>query len=120
MEISSREITLHLVDIELAISIPPLQKWCLSGTWLDSLTTFLQRHKGELDLSSVDLDGSHTPAIRGGQNFAFQGRKKRKTTNALYLTDRQGLPLAIFEPVIGNHNDLYNIEVQFEVVTATW
>lgn len=25
----------------------------------------------------------------------YQGRKKRKTTNALYLTDRQGLPLAI-------------------------
>merc|ERR1712146_718372 len=44
---------------------------------------------------------------------------KRKTTNALYLTDRQGLPLAMSEPVAGNHNDLYDIEVQFEVVTGT-
>jgi transposase len=95
------------------------RKWCLSGTWLDCWTNLLQRHRGELDLSSVDLDGSHTPAIRGGQDVEYQGRKKRRTTNALYLTDRQGLPLAMSEPVAGNHNDLYNIEVQFEVVTAT-
>lgn len=35
------------------------------------------------------------------------------------MTDRQGLPLAISDPVAGNHNDLFNIEVQFEVVTGT-
>ena len=71
------------------------------------------------DLSSVDLDGSHTPAIRGGEAVEYQGRKKGRTTNALFLTDRQGLPLAMSEPVSGNHNDLFDIEVQFEVVTAT-
>ena len=80
---------------------------------------FLKVHKQDLDLSSVDLDGSHTPAIRGGVDVEYQGRKKRKTTNALYLTDRQGVPLAMSEPVAGNHNDLHDIEVQFEVVTAT-
>jgi hypothetical protein len=48
----------------------------------------------------------------------YQDRKKVKTTNALYLTDK-GVPLAMSEPVAGNHNDLYNIEVQFEIVTAT-
>lgn len=95
------------------------RKWCLSGAFLECWAKLLQRHKRELDLSSVDLDGSHTPAIRGGQNVEYQGRKKRKTTNAIYLTDRQGLPLAMSEPVAGNHNDLYNIEVQFEIVTAT-
>lgn len=95
------------------------RKWCLSGAWKDCWTKFLKRHKGYLDLSSVDLDGSHTPAIRGGANVEYQGRKKRRTTNALYLSDRQGLPLAMSEPVAGNHNDLYDIEVQFEVVTAT-
>jgi len=70
----------------------------------------LDRHRLELDLSSVDLDESHTPAIRGGEKVAYQGRKKRKTTNALYLSDRQGLPIAMSEPLAGNHNDLYNIE----------
>ncbi len=94
-------------------------KWVRSGTFRDCWTKFLKRHGEKLDLSSADLDGSHTPAIRGGQGVAYQGRKKKKTTNSLYLTDRQGLPLAMSEPVAGNHNDLYDIEVQFEVVTAT-
>jgi len=54
----------------------------------------------------VDLDGSHTPALRDGQGVEYQGRKRRKTTKALNLADRQGLPLAMSEPVAGNHNDL--------------
>jgi transposase len=95
------------------------RKWCLSEVLKDCWIQFLKAHKQELDLSSVDLDGSHTPAIRGGIAVEYQGRKKRKTTNALYLTDRQGIPLAMSEPVAGNHNDLHEIEVQFEVVTAT-
>ena len=95
------------------------RKWCLSDTLKHSWITFLKQHKKELDLSSVDLDGSHTPALRGGAEVEYQGRKKRKTTNALYLTDRQGLPLAMSEPQSGHHNDLHNIEVQFEVVTNT-
>ncbi|NER26013.1 MAG: IS5 family transposase [Symploca sp. SIO1C2] len=95
------------------------RKWSVSGAWKSCWTGLLERHGDRLDLSSVDLDGSHTPAIRGGQCVEYQGRKKRKTTNALYLTDRQGLPLAMSEPVSGNHNDLFDIEVQFEVVTAT-
>ena len=95
------------------------RKWCVSKVWQEIWNKLLQKHGKDFDLSSVDLDGSHTPAIRGGQEVEYQARKKRKTTNALYLTDRQGLPLAMSEPVAGNHNDLYNIEVQFEVVTAT-
>lgn len=67
----------------------------------------------------MDIDGSHTPAIRGGEQVEYQGRKKRKTTNALYLFDRQGLPIAMSEPLAGNHTDLYDIEAQFEVVTGT-
>ena len=58
-------------------------------------------------------------AIRCGEDTEYQGRKKRKTINALYLIDRQGLPLAILNPVASNHNDLYDIDVQFEIVTGT-
>lgn len=95
------------------------RKWCVTGVWKTCWIGVLDRHKSGLDLSSVDLDGSQTPAIRGGEEVEYQGRKKRKTTNTLYLSDRQGLPIAMSEPMAGNHNDLYNIEVQFEVVTAT-
>ena len=65
------------------------RKWCLMDTLKQCWIHFLKTHKKELDLSSVDLDGSHTPAIRGGAEVEYQGRKKRKTTNALYLSDRQ-------------------------------
>ncbi len=86
------------------------RKWCKGWSWKDRWVQFL---------SSGDLDGSHTTAIRGGENVEYQGRKKRKTTNALYPADRQGLPLAMSEPVPGNHNDLYEIEVRSEKVFAT-
>ena len=95
------------------------RKWCSTDVLKKSWINILEKNKSKLDLSSVDFYGSHTSAIRGGEEVEYQGRKKRKTTNALYLSDRQGLPLAISNPVAGNHNDLYNIEVQFEVVTGT-
>lgn len=95
------------------------RKWCKSGAWKDCWIKLLSKHKTEIDLSSGDLDGSHTTALRGGQEVGYQGRKKRKTTNALYFTDRQGLPLAISEPVSGHHNDLFEIEVHFEEVIST-
>ena len=41
--------------------------------------------------------------------ISIQGCKKRKTTNAIYVTDRQGIPLAMSTPVSGSHNDVYNI-----------
>ena len=62
-----------------------------------------------IDMSSVDLDGSHTTALRGGECCGYHAYKKRVTTNAIYLTDRQGIPLAMSTPVSGSHNDMYNI-----------
>ncbi|KAA6346479.1 hypothetical protein EZS27_006010 [termite gut metagenome] len=93
------------------------RKWCRNGDWQNSWIQILSNHKSELDLSSADIDGSHTRALRGGEEVAYQGRKKCKTTNALYLTDRQGLPLAIsesnysanlhFYTIYGNANRLF-------------
>ena len=67
-------------------------------------------------MSSVKLDGSHTPAKRGGLAVGYQGRKKCKTTNALFLTDKQGIPLAMSEPVSGNYNDIFDIENSFQKI----
>lgn len=94
-------------------------KWCELDVWKSCWIKLLNTHKTKLDLSSGDLDGSHTTALRGGQEVCYQGRKKRKTPNAIYLTDRQGLPIVMSEPVSGNHNDLFDIEVQFEEVVGT-
>ncbi len=90
------------------------RKWCKKGEWQASWHRILCRHKSIVDLSSGDIDGSHTPALRGGEGVAYQGRKSKKTTNALFLTDRNGLPLSMSPPVAGNHHDLYDIENNLE------
>lgn len=88
-------------------------KWSKDGSWKILWTNLLTLNKSKLDLSSIQLDGSHTPAKRGGQAVGYQGRKKCKTTNALFLTDKRGTPLAISTPVKGKHNDLFELEKQF-------
>lgn len=69
------------------------RKWSKDGSWKKMWTKLLELNHSKLDMSSVQLDGSHTPAKRGGQAVAYQGRKKSKITNALFLTDKQGIPL---------------------------
>lgn len=85
-------------------------KWSKSESWAGVWSKILELHKGKLDMSSVALDGSQTPVKREGEGVAYQGRKKAKTTNAIFLTDKQGIPLAMSEPVSGNHHDLYEIK----------
>ena len=85
-------------------------RWSKDGSWYRLWTALLKMYKSILDMSSVEFDGSHTLAKRGGQAVGYQGRKKAKTTNMLLLTDKQGIPLACGDPVSGNHNDLFDIE----------
>jgi hypothetical protein len=51
----------------------------LKHVWQDSLAAI--RHL--LDVSELNLDGSHTIAKKGGESVAYQGRKKAKTSNNL-------------------------------------
>jgi transposase len=86
------------------------RKWSKDGSWKQVWINLLCDNKSYVDLSSANIDGSHTPALRGGEQVAYQGWKKRKTTNALYFSDNQGLPLSMSSPIAGNHHDLYQIE----------
>ena len=72
-----------------------------------------------MDLSSCDLDGNHTPAIKAGESVGYQERKKRKTTNALYLTDKQVLPLTMSIPETGNHHDLFEVKTHGGEILAS-
>ena len=94
-------------------------KWSKNGDWEDSWVHLLESHKSILDLSTSSIDGSHTRALRGGEEVEFQTRKMSKTTNALYLTDNQGIPIAISSPVSGNHHDLYQIEDRMDELFQT-
>ena len=95
------------------------RKWSKSDIWKSCWIDILTRNKSKIDLSSGDVDGSHTTALKGGEAVAYQARKKRKTTNALYLSDRNGLPLSMSHPIAGNHNDLFEIKTHFEELTHT-
>ena len=90
------------------------RKWSDDGSW-DKLWQFLlKKHKTKLDLSSIQLDGSHTLAKRGGQAVAYQGRKKSKTSNMLIITDNHGVPITCSNAVAGNHSDAYHLEQTVE------
>lgn len=95
------------------------RKWSKKGEWESSWLRILEIHKWALDLSTSSVDGSHTKALRGGEQVEFQTRKMSKTTNALYLTDNQGLPIAISSPIAGNHHDLYQIDIHLDELFQT-
>lgn len=94
-------------------------KWCKDGSWYLLWVRVLHLCHELLDMSSIELDGSHTPAKRGGQKVGYQGRKKAKTTNMLFLTDRQGIPLACSKPISGEHHDVFEIEESMSKMTET-
>ena len=94
------------------------QKWGKEGVWRTCWIAILKKNKSNIDLSSCDFDGSQTPAKKGGEQVDYQKRKRAKTTNSLYLSDRQGLLLAMSNPISGNHHDLFDIEIHFEEVTS--
>jgi transposase len=85
------------------------QKWSKDGSWEQMWQQVLNTHKGSLDLSSVQLDGTHTPSKRGGEAVDYQGRKKCKTSNMLIIADSRGIPVVCSEAISGNHNDAYEL-----------
>lgn len=88
-------------------------KWSKDGSWRSVWIALLRSKRSLIDLSSVQLDGSHTVAKRGGQAVGYQARKASKTSNALFLADNTGQMLALSEPQEGQHHDLYQIKALF-------
>jgi len=66
--------------------------------------------QADLDLSELNLDGSHVPAKKGGESVAYQGRKRAKTTNILPVTDTHGFIVATTPLSAGNHNDAFKLK----------
>jgi transposase len=87
--------------------------WRKVGSWKKVWLNLLRLHKRLLDLSCVQLDGSHTPAKNGGAAVGYQGRKKARTTNTLFLADNQGQLLACATPQAGNHHDVFELRTLF-------
>jgi len=88
-------------------------EWGKQGAWKNLWLTSLRLHRRTLDLSSVQLDGSHPLAKKCGAAIGYQGRKAGRTTNALFLADNKGLPLAVATPQAGNQYDTFELERVF-------
>jgi transposase len=86
------------------------RKWSadasLARVWQYSILAI----RRDLDLSVLNLDGSHAIAKKGGQSVAYQARKRAKTSNILPITDRHGYVVASTGIVAGNHNDAYELK----------
>jgi transposase len=91
-------------------------KWSKAGCWTKIWVNILKENLKYLDLSSLELDGSHTPAKNGGDAVGYQGRKAANTTNSLFVSDNQGVILAMSTPQEGQHHDLYQIQELFNEI----
>ncbi len=91
-------------------------RWSKNGSWEAIKQRLLEKYKRLLDMSSIQLDGSHTLSKRGGENVGYQGRKKAKTSNMLFICDNNGLPLSCSEVTSGNHHDGFEIEQQLHMM----
>lgn len=89
-------------------------RWVKEGSWKKAWIALLKANRTSLDLSSMQLDGSQTLCKKQGEHIAYHGRRKARTTNALFLADNEGQPLAMATPQAGNHNDLFDIKGLFE------
>jgi transposase len=95
------------------------RKWsgegCLEKVWQASI----EQVKADLALSALNLDGSHALAKKGGEQVAYQGRKKGKTSNILPMVDGKGYIVASTGIIAGNHNDAFQLKEHLQTAFKT-
>ena len=86
------------------------RKWSKDGSlkavWEHSILTIVP----DLDLSPLNLNGTHTIAKKGGEAVPYQEREKAKTSNILPILDANGYMVTTSEIVAGNHNNAYEFK----------
>lgn len=83
------------------------RKWSRDGSLKRIYENSIQVIQGELNLSEIIIDGTHTIAKKGGESVCYQGRKKAKTSNIISMIDKHGYIIATTDIIAGNHNDLH-------------
>jgi transposase len=86
------------------------RKWSADGSLEKVWQASIQNVQADLDLSHLNLDGSHAIAKKGGESVAYQGRKRAKTSNILPILDANDYIVASTGIVAGNHNDAFNLK----------
>lgn len=86
------------------------RKWSRDGSLKKFWESTIAHIQEQLNLSRINLDGTHTLAKKGGEGVAYQGRKKGKTSNILPFIDAHGFIIGSTEIITGNHNDAFNLK----------
>lgn len=95
------------------------QKWSADGSLERVWQHSLQVIRPDLDLSQLNLDGSHAIAKKGGEGVAYQPRKRAKTSNILPITDANGFVVASTGIVAGNHHDAFCLKAHLQTAFKT-
>ena len=95
------------------------QKWSADGSLKQVWQHSIQTIRNDLDLSQLNLDGSHAIAKKGGESVAYQRRKRAKTSNILPITDGQGYVVACTGIVAGNHHDAFCLKAHLQTAFKT-
>ena len=90
------------------------QKWSADGSWERLWQQSIQTVAADLDLSQLNLDGSHAIAKKGGESVAYQPRKRAKTSNILPITEAKGYIVASTGIVAGNHHDAFCLKAHLQ------
>ena len=86
------------------------RKWSIDKSLEKVWKLSIESVKNDLDLSEINLDGTHTISKKGGEDVAYQERKKAKTSNILIFTEKQGYIIGAMDVMAGNHHDAFNIK----------
>lgn len=85
-------------------------QWCRDDSFKHLWQQSIRAIGDDLDLSELNLDGTHCLAKKGGESVAYQGRKKGKTCNILPVMDKHGYVVASTGILAGNHNDAFDLK----------
>ena len=89
------------------------RKWSADGSLERIWQSSIEHIRHELNMTQMNLDGSHAIAKKGGESVAYQRRKRAKTSNILLLTDKNGYLIACTRIVAGHHHDAFNLKDLF-------
>lgn len=86
------------------------RKWSADGSLERVWQHSVELIREEIELSHLNLDGSHAIAKKGGESVAYQGRKKAKTSNILPITEAHGYVIASTGIIAGHHHDAFDLK----------
>lgn len=88
--------------------------WSRDGSFKQVWQQSIGIVRDALDMSELNLDGTHCLAKKGGESVAYQGRKKGKTCNILPIMDKHGYVVASTGIIAGQHNDAFNLKAHLQ------